>query len=231
MIQIIDAGHCIAMGLRPQIAGAIDRSGRPTPMDAPEPILEIPCDIVVVAIGQNIQWDFKILFAVACFPLLCIAAAPWRAVDKVRLRYRQAVRYWKCMLLIISKPTMPDIVSPWVYGLKLPAPSTANYCSRTGDTVAASKQSFHSAHGTVIVSGDGAAIDWNPFFSEVFPLNINTKEREACDRKQDFEMIEYSLSQTEAKQEALRCLRCDKHGLGAHTGYFYDTQPAGADFI
>ena len=31
-------------------------------------------------------------------------------------------------------------------------------------------------------------------------------------------MIEYSLSAAEAKQEALRCLRCDKFGLGALKG-------------
>ena len=58
-----------------------------------------------------------------------------------------------------------------------------------------------------------------PHFIDRTPWGrCNTKEREACDRKQDFEMIEYSLSQTEAKQEALRCLRCDKHGLGALKG-------------
>ena len=31
-------------------------------------------------------------------------------------------------------------------------------------------------------------------------------------------MIEYGLSDAEAKQEALRCLRCDKFGLGSLKG-------------
>ena len=46
----------------------------------------------------------------------------------------------------------------------------------------------------------------------------NTKEREAEARKHDFEMIEFGLSDAEAKQEALRCLRCDKYGLGSLKG-------------
>ena len=46
----------------------------------------------------------------------------------------------------------------------------------------------------------------------------NTKEREAADRKNDFAMIEFGLSDAAAKQEALRCLRCDKYGLGSLKG-------------
>ena len=36
--------------------------------------------------------------------------------------------------------------------------------------------------------------------------------------KLDFEMIEFGLSDAEAKQEALRCLRCDKYGPGSLKG-------------
>ena len=56
-IKVDESGNCTAMCLRPQMAGAIDRSGRPSPVDAPAPIMELACDIVVVAIGQNIQWN------------------------------------------------------------------------------------------------------------------------------------------------------------------------------
>jgi hypothetical protein len=41
------------------------------------------------------------------------------------------------------------------------------------------------------------------------------QEREAAIRKHDFETVGLGLSDAEAKQEALRCLRCDKFGLGA----------------
>lgn len=58
-----------------------------------------------------------------------------------------------------------------------------------------------------------------PHFIDRMPCGrCNTKEREAGERKQDFAMIEYGLSDAEAKQEALRCLRCDKFGLGSLKG-------------
>ena len=57
-VKVDEQNQCVAMCLRPQMAGAIDRSGRPSPVDAPAPIMELACDIVVVAIGQNIQWEY-----------------------------------------------------------------------------------------------------------------------------------------------------------------------------
>jgi hypothetical protein len=55
-----------------------------------------------------------------------------------------------------------------------------------------------------------------PHFIDRKPCGrCNIKEREAGIRKQDFETVGRGLSETEAKQEALRCLRCDKFGLGA----------------
>ena len=55
-----------------------------------------------------------------------------------------------------------------------------------------------------------------PHFIDRKPCGrCNIKEREAAIRKQDFQAVGLGLSNTEAKQEALRCLRCDKFGLGA----------------
>ncbi len=187
-IQTNDAGHCIAMGLRPQIAGAIDRSGRPTPMDAPEPILEIPCDIVVVAIGQNIQWEY---FAEKGIPVNrgTITADNDSAVSTVEGLFAGG----DCV-------TGPATVIRSIAAGKVAAVNIDAYLGYQ-----------HKLDFGVTVP--------EPHFIDRTPWGrCNTKEREACDRKQDFEMIEYSLSQTEAKQEALRCLRCDKHGLGALKG-------------
>ena len=187
-IKTNDAGYCIAMGLRPQIADAIDRSGRPTPMDAPEPVLEIPCDIVVVAIGQNIQWEY---FAEKGIPVNrgTITADNDSAVSTVEGLFAGG-----------------DCVT---------GPATVIRSIAAGKVAAANIDAYlgyqHKLDFGVTVP--------EPHFIDRTPWGrCNTKEREACDRKQDFEMIEYSLSQTEAKQEALRCLRCDKYGLGALKG-------------
>ena len=47
---------------------------------------------------------------------------------------------------------------------------------------------------------------------------INTTEREACQRKCDFEDIECGLTHEGAVTEASRCLRCDHYGYGIFKG-------------
>ena len=47
---------------------------------------------------------------------------------------------------------------------------------------------------------------------------IDTTEREACERKHDFEDIECGLTQEGACAEAGRCLRCDHFGYGIFRG-------------
>ena len=47
---------------------------------------------------------------------------------------------------------------------------------------------------------------------------INTTEREACERKHDFQCIECGMTGEEAYAEASRCLRCDHFGYGVFRG-------------
>ena len=47
---------------------------------------------------------------------------------------------------------------------------------------------------------------------------IHLNEREASERKCDFEGIELSMSREEAIQESGRCLRCDHFGCGVLRG-------------
>jgi hypothetical protein len=47
---------------------------------------------------------------------------------------------------------------------------------------------------------------------------VNMVEREACERKCDFEGVELGMSKEEADQEASRCLRCDYYGYGSLKG-------------
>ena len=55
-----------------------------------------------------------------------------------------------------------------------------------------------------------------PHFIDRKPCGrCNCKPREAGERIKDFESVEIGLSAAEAKQEALRCLCCNKFGLGA----------------
>ena len=47
---------------------------------------------------------------------------------------------------------------------------------------------------------------------------VNTTEREAGERKNDFHCIECGLTDQGAEEESSRCLRCDRFGYGSFKG-------------
>ena len=47
---------------------------------------------------------------------------------------------------------------------------------------------------------------------------VNATERDACERKGDFQCIECGMTDQEAGQESSRCLRCDHFGYGNFKG-------------
>ena len=58
-----------------------------------------------------------------------------------------------------------------------------------------------------------------PLMNDKLPSGrIHLTEREPGQRKHDFEGIEFAMSDEEAKQEASRCLRCDRYGCGVLRG-------------
>ena len=58
-----------------------------------------------------------------------------------------------------------------------------------------------------------------PLMNDKLPSGrIHLTEREASERKCDFEGIENAMSREETVQEAARCLRCDHYGCGVLRG-------------
>ena len=47
---------------------------------------------------------------------------------------------------------------------------------------------------------------------------VEATERDASERKNDFQCIECGMTAQEAAQESARCLRCDHYGYGNFTG-------------
>ena len=59
----------------------------------------------------------------------------------------------------------------------------------------------------------------SPLMNDKLPSGrIHLTEREACERKNDFDGIENAMSREETIQEAARCLRCDRYGCGVLRG-------------
>ena len=53
-IEADEDGNAVALWVQPQIIGEIDKYGRPAPKKADLPEVRMPCDMVIVAIGQGI---------------------------------------------------------------------------------------------------------------------------------------------------------------------------------
>ena len=54
-IESDDDDNAVALWVQPQIIGPIDSAGRPKPMKADSAEIRIPCDMIVVSIGQGIE--------------------------------------------------------------------------------------------------------------------------------------------------------------------------------
>jgi NADPH-dependent glutamate synthase beta subunit-like oxidoreductase len=163
-------GRVKSLRAQRQMAGEIDRGGRPKPVGISGNEIEIPADIVISAIGQDIEKDLL-------------------KPGEVK---REGV--------IVSGG---DCVS---------GPATVILA------IAAGKQGAE-------------LIDRELGFDHVIDVDIdiprarfsdnktcgraNATEREAYNRKGDFDEIERGLDPLEAAQEAGRCLRCDHYGFGA----------------
>ncbi len=187
-VTVDENNGCTAMRLRPQMVGAIDRSGRPSPVDAPEAAVEVPCDIVVIAIGQNIQWEY---FA------------------------EQGIPVHRGVITAGHDGVISNMEGLFAGGDCVSGPATVIRSIAAGKVAAANIDGYLGYHHQL----DFGVTVPEPHFIDRTPCGrCNTKEREASERKQDFAMIEYGLSDAEAKQEALRCLRCDKFGLGSLKG-------------
>ena len=55
-IEVNEEGKCAALWAQPQIIGEVDKAGRPRPNTASADPVRIPADVVIVAIGQAIEY-------------------------------------------------------------------------------------------------------------------------------------------------------------------------------
>ena len=54
-IEADENGNAAALWVKPQVSGACDRGGRPSPVASDSPEVRIPADLIVVAVGQGIE--------------------------------------------------------------------------------------------------------------------------------------------------------------------------------
>ena len=178
-----------ALWVQPQIIGEVGKDGRPRPNKADLPEQRIPADVIVVAIGQGIEMQG---FEQAGVPIkrggTFVAALSGQVGDKDNL---------------------------FAGGDCVTGPATAIRAIAAGKVAAANIDEHLGFRHEIEVDIDIPA----PRLNNRAPHGrINTTEREACERKCDFEDIECGLTEEGALTEASRCLRCDHFGYGIFRG-------------
>ena len=174
--------------VKPQIPGAIDRSGRPRPVDSSKDEELIPCDIIVVAIGQGVE---SRPFEEAGLP---IERGSFQAFDSGDISEHEGV---------------------FAGGDCVTGPATVIRAIGAGKVAAANIDEYLGYHHVIEVDVDipPVTLTDRPAYGRV-----NMKEREAADRKNDFNLMECGMTAEEACQESGRCLRCDHYGYGVFKG-------------
>ena len=188
-VRIESSGdEATALWVQPQIPGETDKSGRPRPEKADLPERRIEADIIVVAIGQGIE----------------IAGFEQSGVPIKRGTFVAA-----------SSSQVGNMNNVFAGGDCVTGPATAIRAIAAGKVAAANIDEHLGFHHDITVDVEIPA----PRLNNSPPHGrINTTEREASERKNDFEDIECGLTHEGACIEAARCLRCDHFGYGIFRG-------------
>lgn len=183
-IEADENGQVTALWVEPQMIGPIDAWGRARPVQAQVEPLRIPCDVVIVAIGQGIESRH---FEEAGVP-----------VKKGTLDAK-------------SESGFRDISGVFAGGDCVTGPATVIRAIAAGKVAAANIDEYLGYHH--LISCD-VEIPQVKYEDKTPCGRINLCERPASERKNDFDAIECSMTKQEAAQEAGRCLRCDQFGYG-----------------
>ncbi|MDR1571799.1 MAG: FAD-dependent oxidoreductase [Clostridiales Family XIII bacterium] len=184
-----------ALWVQPQIIGPVER-GRPRPMEADKPALRLPCDLLILAIGQNIESEHFIQSGIKADRNV-LQVLPNGSVE------------------VISDGSAEAMEGVFAGGDCATGPATVIKAIEAGKVAAANIDRY---------LGFDHKIAPDVKVPEARPANkrswgrVNMRERGSSVRRGDFDLMELGMSAQEAKQEAGRCLRCDKFGYGAFKG-------------
>lgn len=182
-------GHVTALWTQPQIAGEMDQQGRPRPTASSEAPSRIPADTIIVAIGQGIETH---------------------GFEQSGIKIQRGGR-----LQAAPDTQMPDVDGVFAGGDCVTGPATVIRAIAAGKVAAANIDEYLGFHHDIETSVQVPV----PSFADLRPRGrVNANERDAYERKGDFQCIECSMTGEEATQEASRCLRCDHFGYGSFKG-------------
>ncbi len=179
-----DEGNCKGLRVRPQMIGPF-KSGRPAPLDKGTEDEIVDCEIILIAVGQDIESEY---FEESGIPA---ERKTFLADETGKVQGMEFV---------------------YAGGDCVTGPSTVIKAIAAGKVAAYNIDAALGFKHRPLCEAAKPQVrenERNPIG------RVNITEREARKRKHDFEHVENMLSLAEAKQEASRCLRCDIYGCGS----------------
>jgi NADPH-dependent glutamate synthase beta subunit-like oxidoreductase len=176
-----------ALWTQPQIIGPLER-GRPKPLDADESPQRYPCDVLILAIGQDIEAEPFVKFGV-----------------KAKRNIIQAM----------PDGSLEGLPGVFAGGDCVTGPATVIRAVEAGKVAAANIDNYLGFDHRISVDVEIPAPKME---NKKRWGRVNLRERGAPERKNDFDIMEFGMSCQEARQEAGRCLRCDRFGYGTFRG-------------
>ena len=186
-IEKDEEGKVAALWVQPQIVGAMEW-GRPKPEDADVPEVRIPCDRVLVAVGQGIDSN---TFGEHGIP-----------IERGRIA-------------AMDTSTIGDVEGVFSGGDCVTGPATVIRAIAAGKVAAGNIDEYLGFHHEI---KSNVALPRIRFDDHHPCGRVNMKERPASERIKDFKLMECGMTEEEAKQESGRCLHCDHFGYGIFKG-------------
>lgn len=181
-------GNVTAFWAEPQMIGPIDQWGRARTIKKAVPAERIPCDNIIVAIGQGID-------------------------SKSFEESGVAVKRGSIEALATGEAKNNEGI--FAGGDCVTGPATVIRAIAGGKVAAANIDEYLGFHHEISCDVEIPAAN----MADKEPCGrIELSEVEACARRCSFNHIENGLTDQEARQEANRCLRCDKFGFSALKG-------------
>lgn len=185
---VTENGVVTGLAVQPQIIGGF-KKGRPAPRPANTPERIIPCDRVVVAIGQAIESE------------------PFE---------KQGIPCKWGQFVAREDGSIEGFDGVYVGGDCESGPATVIRAINAGKVAAANID--HYLGFEHLIDKHNVNMPPVKFKGKTSCARCEMTSREASDRIKDWELVENGLTQEEALQEASRCLRCDHFGHGAFRG-------------
>ncbi len=186
-IEADEEGNAVALWVKPQVSGAFDRGGRPSPVAADLPEIRVPADLIIMAIGQGIESRHFEESGIT------VKRGNLMAGDDAQIGDEKVFAGGDCVT----------------------GPATAIRAIAAGKVAAANIDEYLGFHHEI--SADVTLPD--PKISSVVQRGrVNLTEREASERKNDFDAIEHEMTCMQANLESSRCLHCDYFGFGNFRG-------------